>query len=198
MAHYAAEKEIPFLNLNTVLDGEAHINIIQAENVTKAVGEYLTNMYEVLQKAERTEAVQESFEYSAELFQSYYDKCELLSVNNFEQYWEFAKKTQYLTILCKSYSENDSTGKIIVMDGGDTIVEEIVTIEQSEMIEKTLDIQGKTLQLSAGTDTSILIDGLDYSMHTKGYNLVLYDKVLGEFVEMVSFDECDNMNMKRK
>ena len=198
MAHYAAEKEIPFLNLNTVLDGEAHINIIQAENVTKAVGEYLTNMYEVLQKAERTEAVQESFEYSAELFQSYYDKCELLSVNNFEQYWEFAKKTQYLTILCKSYSENDSTGKIIVMDGGDTIVEEIVTIEQSEMIEKTLGIQGKTLQLSAGTDTSILIDGLDYSMHTKGYNLVLYDKVLGEFVEMVSFDECDNMNMKRK
>ena len=176
MAHYASEKEIPFLNLNTVLDGEAHINIVQAETVTKAVGDYLTSMYEVSPKAERAEIVQKSFHHSAELFQSYYDKCELLSVNNFEQYWEFAKKPQYLTILCKSYNENDSTGKIMVMDGGNIVVEEIVTMEQAESIEKTLDIEGKSLHLSAGTDTSILIDGLDYSMHTSGYNLVLYDK----------------------
>ena len=198
MTRYAEEKEIPFLNLNTVLDGEAHINIIQAEKVTQAVGEYLVSRYDVASKEERTEVVQDSFEYSTALFQSYYSKCKLLSVNQFEEYLEFAKGEQYLAILCKSYNEKDSVAKIIIYDGGNLVVDEAITKEQGGLLDKTLDIEGMSLQLCAGEDTSILIDGVDYSMHTSGYNFVLYDKTLGEFVEMASFDECNQMKMERK
>ena len=198
MTSYAKEKEIPFLNLNTVLDGEAHINIMQAQEVTKAVGDYLINRYDVLPKTERTKAVRESFDYSVALFQSYYGKCELLSVEQLEEYLEFVKGEQYLAVVCKSYNEKDSVGKIMVWDGGNLIVDETITMEQGGLLEKNLNLEGMALQLCAGADTSIQIDGLDYSMHTSGYNIVLYDKTLREFVEMASFDECNQMKMERK
>lgn len=198
MELYAEEQGIPFLNLNTVLDGEAHINILQAEKVTKTVGEYLTDRYEVAAKEERSQNVQTSFDHSADLFQSYYSKCQLLAVANFEEYWEFAKANHYIAILSKNYNEVNPKGQIVVMDGGNILVEETLPMKQGGILEKELTIEGMNLALSAGEDTSIMIDGLEYSMHADGYNLVLYDKVLGEFVEMVSFHESNNMKMERK
>lgn len=55
---FAKEEQIPFLNLNTVLDGEAHVNVLQAEKITQAVGEYLTGIYTVEDKRSL-----EDFEY---------------------------------------------------------------------------------------------------------------------------------------
>ena len=39
------ETGTPFYNMNTVLDGQAHINILQAEKVSVLMGEYLTKHY---------------------------------------------------------------------------------------------------------------------------------------------------------
>lgn len=42
---FAREQKVPFLNLNIMLDGEAHINVLQAEKVTQSIGSYLTYQY---------------------------------------------------------------------------------------------------------------------------------------------------------
>lgn len=198
MEVYAKQKEIPFLNLNTVLDGEAHINIIQAKKVSEAVGEYLSKQYEVAARGERTENVVTSFDQSASMFQSYYQKCQLLSIDTFEEYFAFSKAQQYVTILCKNYHKESSRAEIFVMDGGNVLVQETLSPDNGGSLEKELIVEGMNIQLSAGEDTLIMIDGMDFSMHINGYNLVLYDKVLGEFVEMVSFDETDDLKIVRK
>lgn len=42
---FAKEQNIPFLNLNTILDGEAHVNVLQAEVITQSIGNYLVSKY---------------------------------------------------------------------------------------------------------------------------------------------------------
>lgn len=198
MELYAREKGIPFLNLNTVLDGEAHINILQAKKVTEVVGEYLSDRYTVVPREERRETVVDSFDQSAALFQSYYQKCRLLSIDTFEEYWEFAMAESYVAILCKNYHAQNQQAEMIVMDGGKVLIQETLSMENGDMLQQELTLEGMHALLSAGEDAVVMIDGLDYSMHTDGYNLVLYDKVLKEFVEMASFDETENMKMERK
>ena len=69
------KQQIPFLNLNRVLDGEAHVNVLQAEKITKAVGDYLTGIYQVEDKRglehfaykEEWEACVQSFEEAKKL-----------------------------------------------------------------------------------------------------------------------------------
>lgn len=204
-----AEREnIPFLNLNTEMDGEAHINIIQAKRVTEAVGRFLSERYETALRQARDAKVQESFDRSVRLFDSYYKKCELMSVTEYDKYLEFIKSDPYLVFLCKNANAKNPVSRLLILDGGRTVVDEQKETEitgltnsdeqNDEKSEKDLQLYGLKIQMSAGTDTSIIIDGLDYSLHTNGYNLVVYDKVLNEFVEMVSFDEEQEMEMTRK
>lgn len=47
---FSMEQNVPFLNLNTVLDGEAHVNVLQAERITQHVGSFLTERYELENK----------------------------------------------------------------------------------------------------------------------------------------------------
>lgn len=70
MEVFADKNHVPFLNLNIVLDGEAHVNVLQAEKITEAVGQYLTEHYTVENKRlsngflcrEEWEACVQSFE----------------------------------------------------------------------------------------------------------------------------------------
>lgn len=203
VAKLAEEENIPFLNLNTVLDGEAHVNILQAKEITREVGKFLIKRYgeeAFASRSERSEAVVNSFDLSGQLFDSYYKKCQLIRIDTFEEYMPFIQNENYLVFLCKNYHDLSNTAEFQVMDGGEAIYQESAVKSDNEevFLSKELNLYGKEIQLTAGSDTSIMIDGLDYSLHTNGYNIVLYDKVLEEFVEMVSFDEGNGMQMERK
>lgn len=50
MEQFAKEQNVPFLNLNTILDGEAHVNVLQAEKITMYIGKYLSESYELENK----------------------------------------------------------------------------------------------------------------------------------------------------
>jgi len=215
VALLAEREEIPFLNLNTRMDGEAHINIIQAKEVTKAVGDFLSERYEATPRKERETAVCESFDASASLFDSYYKKCQLMAITDYEEYLSFVKADNYLVFLCKNYHDASGHAEMYLFDGVNPIIAERMKPGDRDEAWNPEDEDGKSganggaidievelydmqIHMIAGEDTAILIDGLDYSLHTNGYNLAVYDKNLNEFVEMVSFDEENGMQIKRK
>lgn len=73
---FAKKQQIPFLNLNTVLDGEAHVNVLQAEKITRAVGEYLTNLYQIEDKRSLENfPYKEEWEKSVESFEAAKIQC---------------------------------------------------------------------------------------------------------------------------
>ena len=41
-------------------------------------------------------------------------------------------------------------------------------------------------------------NGTDFSMNCDGFNIAIYDKYLGEMIEMSAFDLNDNLNLLRK
>lgn len=216
----AEEENIPFLNLNTVLDGEAHVNILQAKEITLKVGEFLMDKYgrntqisseqEELageksdeskgfpKRSERSEGVVESFDLSAAYFNSYYKKCEILSINTFEEYLEHVTDENYLVFLGKNYHTKSDEAQLLILDGGKAVLNTKGTKKDSSVLMEELAVANINVQITVSDDVTIMIDGLDYSMHTNGYNIVVYDKVLGEFVEMVSFDEERDLVMERK
>ncbi len=44
---YADENSIPFVNMNLIFDGQAHINVVQAENVSQYIGAYISENYDL-------------------------------------------------------------------------------------------------------------------------------------------------------
>lgn len=68
---------MPFLNLNTVLDGEAHVNVLQAETISQYIGDYLWKRYEIRDK--RTDLqfpYRNAWEESVRSFEKAKEECE--------------------------------------------------------------------------------------------------------------------------
>lgn len=74
---FSKEQNVPFLNLNTVLDGEAHVNVLQAEKITQYVGEYLTDRYDTEDKRTlETFLYKKEWEESVKSFEEAKKQCE--------------------------------------------------------------------------------------------------------------------------
>lgn len=74
---FSREQDVPFLNLNIVLDGEAHVNVLQAERISQYIGEYLWKRYEIEDK--RTDGqfpYRNSWEESVRSFEKAKEECE--------------------------------------------------------------------------------------------------------------------------
>ena len=226
-------EKIPFLNLNTCMDGEAHINIIQAKKVTERIGSFLEERYEAMPKTQRPDAVREGFDRSAKLFDSYYKKCMLASIEDYDSYLSFVRADNYLVFLCKNMHEGSDLAEMYLYDGTNPVIAETMHPGDADpwypdgeaqaveafanpdasdgsnhpeaaeapaagAIDIETELYDMQIHMIAGADSMIEIDGLDYSLHTNGYNLAVYDKNLGQFVEMVSFDETNGMQITRK
>lgn len=75
---FSKEQKVPFLNLNTVLDGEAHVNVVQAERISRYIGEYLWKRYEYELNDKRADELfpyKEAWEESVRSFEKAKEEC---------------------------------------------------------------------------------------------------------------------------
>ena len=211
----AKEQGVPFLNLNTVLDGEAHINVLQAEKVTQTVGQYLNDNYTFTDK--RGDAEYGDWEESVELFERYKLACAMLYEKEPQEYLDFlAKQSGYDYMLSIN---GEDTGKETVTDSDKKVLESLKKIgfdlqaakeegmialaesggvtEQKQgteapAISKELDGRLFQLKLEKDDDTKkarLRIDGIQYNIATSGIQLVVYDTILHKAVDAVVLGE---------
>lgn len=156
VAELAEKEQIPFLNMNTVLDGEAHINVLQAEKVTGYVGTYLIEHYDIEDK--RGKAGYEDWEKSAKLFARYKKKCEVINADTLEEYIACIKDDPDLLVMLTMkgtevpftekemalfaqlglschLNQNPSDGYLALLDGGTVLLEAEGSKEVKEKTE---------------------------------------------------------------
>lgn len=226
----AKETGTPFLNMNVLLDGQAHINVLQAEKVSMMMGEYLISHYEFEDKRENPHYAQ--WAADAELFYRQKAKCQLVSAENFEEYIPLLADENYMVCISaknngkNSFSEEDITflnhtlglhcslnvnpeaPYTVILDGGNVVyetgfMEDTAYTENGGTDEFSAEINGLKVTVSspgaiADLSASILVNGTDFSMDYDGFNIAVYDKVLGEMFEMSAFDLNQDMNLVRK
>lgn len=223
----AEETGTPFLNMNVLLDGQAHVNVLQAEKISLLMGEYLIANYEFEDKRENPEYA--SWAEDAELFYRQKAKCRLISAQTFEEYVPLLADDDYIVCISAKNSggqpfstediallndslqlrckldENAQGTYCAVIDGGivvyETEIENQKTLTESD--EFTLEASGLNIWVAspgALPDRSayIQINGTDFSLDCDGLNIAVYDKVLGELFEMSVLDLNQGMNPVRK
>lgn len=231
----AKETDTPFYNMNVLLDGQAHINVLQAEKVSLMMGEYLISHYEFEDKRENPDYAQ--WAEDSQLFYRQKAKCQLISAESFDEYISFLNDENYMVCISAKNSANHSfSGEdiailnetlglhcnldeeqqnpyVVILDG-DSIVYETDymdggTENSADAAEKngTDEFEGEINGMNVSVTSpgnmpdmsaSILINGTDFSMDCDGFNIAVYDKVLGELFEMSAFDLTQEMRLVRK
>lgn len=217
----AREWELPFVNMNEILDGQAHINVIQARKVSEYMGEYLNKHYEL--PDHRGEEAYASYEKAALLFRRNEKKCEVLQAQSLRDYFQILKDENYVVLIaskntgnnafsgedCRAVNEalglhcslqdNSGMGYLAIVDGGRVCYESGAGAVTDDV---TLDVD--SLQINMHSDgnltdgkSSIVVNGTDFSMDCDGFNIAVYDKVLGEMFEMSAFDLTNGMSLIR-
>lgn len=227
VAELAKETDTPFLNMNILLDGQAHINVLQAEKVSMMMGEYLIEHYEFEDKRDNSDFA--SWAADAELFYRQKAKCQLISAADFREYVSLLDDDNYIVCISaknsrkQPFSEeniafmNDVLGLkcsladfpegtyCAVIDGGIVVyeTEEEAQRNVSEADEFTLETSGLNIWVASpgslqDRQSHITINGTEFSMDGDGLNIAVYDKVLGELFEMSLLDLEQGMMPVRK
>lgn len=217
VAELAEETETPFLNMNVLLDGQAHINVLQAEKVSIMMGKYLTAHYEFEDKRENPDFA--SWAENAELFYRQKAKCLLIGAMDFSDYISLLEDDNYVVCISaknsgkQPFSEEDIAFMnetldlkcgldecpegtyCAVIDGGTVVYEtkEAAQKNISEADEFTLETSGLNIWVASpgslqDRESHITVNGTEFSMDGDGLNIAVYDKVLGELFEMSLLD----------
>ncbi|MBQ8189743.1 MAG: hypothetical protein IJZ44_08200 [Lachnospiraceae bacterium] len=217
VAAFAQERDIPFYNMNVLADGQAHVNVIQAEKISQMMGDYLVAHYDL--EDYREDPAYLSWHEDAQLFYRQKAKCELISAATFEEYVTCLQDAGYVVCISAKNSRNiffDSEkikylndvlgvnchldtmtqdGYAVILDGGNVIAEGAQINESIDMLD--IHITSPAGGLS-DMSSNIYINGTDFSMDVDGFNIVVYDKLLGEVFEMAAFDANNEMTLLRK
>jgi hypothetical protein len=214
---YAKEQGIPFLNMNTVFDGEAHINIIHAEKVTRYVGEYLTERYEVTDK--RQDPAFAQWHEDGKYFYHKKDKCVQIGLSDMQTYFESLQGKEWVTMFALKNTDVAALGEeekevlaalgitpdyeakgpwcyLILLEDGKPVAEGVQVTEAYEQEYMLGD--GHVYKLSYGVNEDgnavpgLYMDGSNYSMEHVGVNVFIYDSLLEEIVEFAAFDNVDD------
>lgn len=184
----AQKEKIPFINMNTVFDGEAHLNVLQAEKVTEYIGAYLAEHYDITDK--RKNSAYADWEESVRLFERFHAKCGLFQCPNLSAYEEYLEgQTDYVVL--SAVGGGDKEGSVSICEDG------IVLKEKSgkKKLSVSAKADGKSMKVKisdAGDgekEISIKIDGEEYCINGQGVNIVVYDKILKEVVDTVSVSD---------
>lgn len=227
VSELAKETGTPFLNMNVLLDGQAHVNVLQAEKISMLMGEYLVSHYEFEDK--RKDPAYAEWVQDARLFYRQKAKCQLISARTFEEYAALLSDEDYIVCISAKNSkgqpflgedvnllndclnlqceldENAKGTYCAVIDGGTVVYE--TTAENQKAPEGsdefTLETSGLNIWVAspgALPDRSayIMVNGTDFSMDGDGLNIAVYDKVLGELFEMSVLDIGQEMKPVRK
>lgn len=184
-----AEKEgIPFLNMNTVFDGEAHLNVLQAEKVTQYIGDYLAGHYDITDK--REDPAYADWKESVRLFGRFHAKCGLLQCEDISDYQEYLEgQTDY--IILAAQCGRDGEDSVAVYEDGAVLKEKSGNKKLSVSVkadEKSMKVKVSDAQ-SGEKEISIRIDGEEYRVDAQGQGVVVYDKILKEVVDAVSVSD---------
>lgn len=224
----AKETGTPFLNMNVLLDGQAHVNVLQAERISLLMGEYLTAHYEFEDK--RNDPGYAQWAADSELFYRQKAKCLLINAGNYEEYLSLLTDPDYVVCISAknsaklpfsaediaafnnalglhcSLDENPDTPYVVILDGGEVVYETPQNNEpgaEAQADEASTELYGLQITVTspkAAPDSaaSIIINGTDFSMDADGFNIAVYDKVLGELFEMSALDATQDMKIIRE
>ena len=222
VAELAFETDTPFVNMNVIFDGQAHINVLHAEKVTSYLGDYLVSHYDLPDR--RMDPAYASWEEDAALFYRQKAKCSLLVAEDFSEYIPFLSDENFVVCISAKNSagnpfseedmtllnealglhcqlgENPSGAYCAVIDGKEVLYETAEpgkAQDTAETVVSGLSIQVTSYGMNAEESPAILINGTDFSLDVNGFNIAVYDKVLGEVFEMSAFDLDDGMRLVR-
>ncbi len=209
VADFAKENNIPFLNMNTILDGEAHINLFQAEKVTDYLGNYLCEHYQTEDK--RSNPAFENWKSDGLYFEHKKRRLQLISCDDLTEYEQLLKESYESAY--PGYELSQNTGlyifKCVLGEDGkcesSILYNQDVLLSQSDMesFDVSTQINGETMRLSYDINSEERRTGLwfgdnNYSLDYEGVNYFVYDPLTGEVVDFVSFDLKDDMKAKRE
>lgn len=208
---YADEKGLPFVNMNLLFDGEAHINILQAERVTRFMGQYLADRYEIADK--RNDPAYASWHEDSRYFYQKKAKCQLISTDQLEEYVSLLRDSRMVTLLAvradqthpvsaeaaeqlsrigiaTQEGQTQETCILAMLDENADVLEQYQTQEAQSCC---LEYAGHSWELAYDPEnekrkTVLGLDGENYSWDAYGINIFVYDTLLEEIVEFAVFD----------
>lgn len=210
VADLAKEQNVPFLNLNTVFDGEAHVNVLQAEKITQYIGEYLSTHFAYDDK--RNDDSYASWQDSVVLFERYKAKCQLLQPQDSTEYLnqiisdpnykilvtvngitpEIVDKISELNIIGIDLSSYDMTvgsyGAII--ENGQILKQEYSN--ESAHLDYVFDHRSLKIDLSIEDNefsAKLLVNDVDYRIAKNGIQILVYDEYLKEAVDVIIMNQ---------
>lgn len=219
VADVAEKNGVPFLNLNTVMPGESHNNIMHAEKITSYIGDWIVQHFEVEDK--RGNPLFSSWERDAQYYYQEQRNFLLTGETDFSKYLSLLNYPNYMVIFSvRDEASNrldgshvsllkdlgllqDMRGKyrwsyLAILDGGQVVTEQMgdAPLSAVEALEgKKIEVISQGFQ--HGSLSSIKIDGQELSRNARGFNIVVYDKLQDKVVDSVAFDTFDQFQVKR-
>ena len=205
-----SQMEVPFVNFNRIMQGEAHMNVLQAEKFTIELGNYLRNAYDIIDKRDKPDYNQwyESVLY----FEQEKNQLALNLETNLSNYLDILiGNPNYISIfstvdevftnidpvvldkLAKLGFNTPSIGTygdvFIGISSSDYLHEDLLSTESTfyNINIDDVNIEMNNKNRKANKLASILINGIEYSQNISGINIVVYDKVLGRVVDTICF-----------
>ena len=206
----AERHNIPYLDLNKEMKGQLHNHVFHAETITKRIGQWLTELYEVEDKRENPEFA--GWHEDADYYYRYAHQLRLNDIEFFEEYVAELVGKDY--VVC--FAVNQDAGAYLseeavslmqklgcqwdvsaaggnsylaVVENGvihaETGSEEIVAYE-NRIHEHRFSVISQGAQ--AGCNASIQVDGIEYAPNEKGFNVVVYDPKLDMILSSKSFE----------
>ena len=206
----AERHNIPYLDLNKEMKGQLHNHVFHAETITKRIGQWLTELYEVEDKRENPEF--SGWHEDADYYYRYAHQLRLNDIEFFEEYVAELVGKDY--VVC--FAVNQDAGAYLseeavslmqklgcqwdvsaaggnsylaVVENGvihaETGSEEIVAYE-NRIHEHRFSVISQGAQ--AGCNASIQVDGIEYAPNEKGFNVVVYDPKLDMILSSKSFE----------
>lgn len=196
---------------------EGHANIWGAEKITKVIGSILQNVHDI-------EGVEDhQWETTKDYFENIKKDCTLPHETDINKYLSMLADTRYTIFISikDEATENltaeitqslnnlglktDLTGKYrnsyfaIVSPNG--IQEEIseAKLEAEGMLRNGLSNYSiVSAGYKCGNVSSIKIDGVEYSVNSRGLNIVVYNNESHRVIDTVCFDTCKDLTATRK
>lgn len=215
VADLAKANDIPYLNLNGEMSGQLHNHVFHAETITKRIGEWLLELYEVEDKRENPEYA--LWHEDAQYYARYKHLLSLHDVNNYEEFLRELIGKDYLVCIAvnqdagaylsdeavalmnqlgaqANVSKAGGMSYLAVLENGfvhaEAYGEEPVAYE-NRIYGHRISVLSQGSQ--AGCSASIVFDGEEYAPDEKGFNIVIYDPKLDKILTSKSFEIVENM-----
>lgn len=210
VADIADAHGVPYLDLNRQMEGQLHNHVFHAETITKRIGEWLTKLYEIVDKRENPEFAR--WHEDADYFYRYKHQLKLNEIETFEEYIAELIGKDYMVCMAVNQdagaylsqeavslmmelgcqwdvSAAGGNSYLAVIENGfihaETGSEEVAAYE-NRIHDRVVNVISQGAQ--AGCNASIQFDGVEYAPNEKGFNIVVYDPKLDMILSSRSFE----------